>query len=83
MTKDSERGRRRGVRGRAPHVSPKTLGRHRCYAMTHGPTSGHPNLLWEPHTHTHTQEKTARGKGEDHRTPTYSADTHTLTGEQQ
>lgn len=72
----------RGVRGRAPHVSPKTLGRHRCYAMTHGPTSGHPNLLWEPHTHTHTQEKTARGNGEDQRNPNVQcwhthADTHT------
>lgn len=35
----------RGGQGRAPHVSPKTLGRPHCYAKTHGPTNGHPNLL--------------------------------------
>lgn len=52
--RDSEREREMGLKGRgrgkegqgrAPHVSPKTLGRPRCYAKTHGPTNGHPNLL--------------------------------------
>lgn len=38
------RGRRRRGGG-TPHVSPKTLGRPRCYARTCGPTNGHPNLL--------------------------------------
>lgn len=49
-----ERVREVGLRGRvvgregqrrAPHVSPKTVGKPHCYAMTHGPTNGHPNLL--------------------------------------
>lgn len=53
--RQKERERERdGVKGRevgggqrrAPHVSPKTLGKPRCYAMTHGPTNGHPNLLY-------------------------------------
>lgn len=38
-------GGRGSCQGRTPHVSPKTLGRPRCYARTSGPTSGHPNLL--------------------------------------
>lgn len=55
MGQERDRERETGVKGReveregqgrAPHVSPKTVGRPRCYAMTHGPTNGHPNLLY-------------------------------------
>lgn len=37
----------RKVNGKAPHVSPKTLGMPHCYAKTYGPTSCNPCLLRE------------------------------------